>query len=201
MPDNPKTPPVAESVVEQVARAICESKGLTPNTLYQHNFEGDWPEDDRREYNDPFTGEPRVMLFHRAWRRWDKAARAAIAAMPRPIEDDTPTDAGEGVEPVAWMYERDYPFPARYYHEERVTAYLSEAGEYAWTETRLYAHPTPTDTSLVGELVEALEWYGEQARLARLIHREGDAGRHALAEDGGKLARTALSKAKDTPHG
>jgi len=40
---------------------------------------------------------------------------------------------------------------------------------------------------------EALEWYGEQARLARLIHSEGDAGRHALAEDGGKRARAALS--------
>lgn len=40
---------------------------------------------------------------------------------------------------------------------------------------------------------EALEWYGEQARLARLIHSEGDSGRHALAEDGGKRARAALS--------
>ena len=38
-------------------------------------------------------------------------------------------------------------------------------------------------------LEEALAWYGKQARLARLIHREGDAGRHALAADGGKRAR------------
>ncbi|HEY5793428.1 MAG TPA: hypothetical protein VIU82_00310 [Bosea sp. (in: a-proteobacteria)] len=37
----------------------------------------------------------------------------------------------------------------------------------------------------------ALEWYGEQARLARLIHSEGDAGRHALANDGGRRAREA----------
>jgi hypothetical protein len=43
-------------------------------------------------------------------------------------------------------------------------------------------------------LREALEWYGEQARLARLIHSEGDAGRHALADDGGKRARAALSQ-------
>jgi len=40
---------------------------------------------------------------------------------------------------------------------------------------------------------EALEWYGEQARLARLVHSEGDAGRNALAADGGKRARAALS--------
>lgn len=38
-----------------------------------------------------------------------------------------------------------------------------------------------------------LEWYGEQARLARLIHSEGDEGRHALAADGGKRARDALN--------
>ena len=39
---------------------------------------------------------------------------------------------------------------------------------------------------------EALEWYGEQARLCRLIHSEGDSGRHALADDGGKRALAAL---------
>lgn len=38
-------------------------------------------------------------------------------------------------------------------------------------------------------LRDALAWYGEQARLCRLIHSEGDAGRHALADDGGKRAR------------
>jgi hypothetical protein len=45
------------------------------------------------------------------------------------------------------------------------------------------------------ELVEALKWYEEQARLARLIHSEGDKGRHALADDGGNTARAALAKA------
>jgi len=38
----------------------------------------------------------------------------------------------------------------------------------------------------------ALEWYGEQARLARLIHKEGDEGRNNLAMDGGQRARVAL---------
>lgn len=41
-------------------------------------------------------------------------------------------------------------------------------------------------------LREALAWYGEQARLARLIHREGDAGRRNLEADGGSRARAAL---------
>ena len=40
---------------------------------------------------------------------------------------------------------------------------------------------------------ETLEWYGEQSRLSRLIHSEGDQGRHALADDGGKRARAALA--------
>lgn len=41
---------------------------------------------------------------------------------------------------------------------------------------------------------EALEWYGEQARLCRLIHTGGDAGRAALADDGGKRARAAVAQ-------
>lgn len=38
----------------------------------------------------------------------------------------------------------------------------------------------------------ALQWYAENARLCRIIHMEGDKGRYALAEDGGKRARAAL---------
>ena len=45
------------------------------------------------------------------------------------------------------------------------------------------------------ELLEALAWYGEQARLARLIHSEGDKGRQALAADGGEKASAAIRKA------
>lgn len=61
----------------------------------------------------------------------------------------------------------------------------------------------PAETERVGRLIaaapdmaEALAWYGEQARLARLIHSEGDAGRHALAVDGGAKARAALLQAR-----
>lgn len=45
----------------------------------------------------------------------------------------------------------------------------------------------------IERLREVLTWYGEQARLARLIHREGDDGRIALSADGGGRARAALS--------
>ena len=53
------------------------------------------------------------------------------------------------------------------------------------------------DTRLAAEarekrLREALEWYAEQARLCRLNHSEGDKGRFALSNDGGKRARAAL---------
>lgn len=48
----------------------------------------------------------------------------------------------------------------------------------------------------VGPYVEALAWYGEQARLARLIHSEGDAGRNALQADGGKRANAILVASK-----
>lgn len=50
-------------------------------------------------------------------------------------------------------------------------------------------------------LRNALEWYGEQARLARLVHSEGDPGRWALAEDGGKRAREVLAMSAIEPAG
>ena len=51
---------------------------------------------------------------------------------------------------------------------------------------------TPPDD--VAELVDALRWYQEQARLCRMIHSEGDAGREALADDGGNRAKSVLAK-------
>ena len=46
----------------------------------------------------------------------------------------------------------------------------------------------------IAELESDLAWYGEQARLARLIHSGGDAGRHALTADGGSRARAILNR-------
>ena len=44
-----------------------------------------------------------------------------------------------------------------------------------------------------------LAWYGEQSRLARIIHSEGDSGRHALQADGGHRAGAALAQKGDQP--
>lgn len=63
---------------------------------------------------------------------------------------------------------------------------------------------TPDQTAALDRLiaeavkpyVEVLAWYGEQARLARLIHSEGDAGRNALQADGGKRANAILAASK-----
>jgi hypothetical protein len=50
----------------------------------------------------------------------------------------------------------------------------------------------------VERLRAALEWYGENARLARLIHSGGDSGRAALANDGGKRAIAVLTPTPST---
>lgn len=46
----------------------------------------------------------------------------------------------------------------------------------------------------VKELEEGVRWYGEQSRLCRLVHSEGESGRNALSNDGGRKARALLEK-------
>lgn len=48
-----------------------------------------------------------------------------------------------------------------------------------------------------GEMLSLLKWYRDHARLTRLIHSEGDAGRHALANDGGEKANTLIAKVEN----
>ena len=62
---------------------------------------------------------------------------------------------------------------------------------YAASEVTLQA-AIAAALARVAVLGDVLTWYGEQSRLARLIHSEGDAGRHAIAADGGAKARDAL---------
>lgn len=109
----------------------------------------------------------------------------------------TETLSSAAGEPVAWMYAPIKPLPNHdpYFVQQN----RANMDPRFWTETPLY--PAPSSQRA---LVEALEWYGEQARLARLIHSEGDAGRHALAADGGKrasdvLAALSLTKAQEKP--
>lgn len=72
---------IGPDAVEDVARAISTAKGINPDAIYQHHEGEDWPVDDRREYVDAFSGEKRVMLSHKAWRRSEKFATAALAAL------------------------------------------------------------------------------------------------------------------------
>jgi hypothetical protein len=68
---------------------------------------------------------------------------------------------------------------------------------YAWLNPDAYKRAAAERDALqarVKVLEDALRWYGEQARLAKLIHSEGDSGRNALAKDGGERARTALQE-------
>lgn len=53
----------------------------------------------------------------------------------------------------------------------------------------------------IHRLREVVAWYGECARLARLITSEGDAGRNALADDGGKKAARVLADFTSTQTG
>jgi len=124
------------------------------------------------------------------------------------IEDDTPTDAGEGVEHKPW-HETDA-------HRDLSRIIPDMEGKIAEAEVKFahclpdhlfaplkgsitelrslrheLAHPTPTDTGLVGELVEALEKIANGKEPGKYL------GLHGCRA----IARTALSKAKDTPHG
>lgn len=116
--------PKADEVVA-VARAICATRGLSPDRLYQHHEWEPWPIDRRDEYVG-LDGEVRISLMHYAWRRHTERAEAAIAAL----------DAVRGnAEPVAWMYSngnRSHVHAAR----------LKSSGAFyygdGWTETPLY---------------------------------------------------------------
>jgi hypothetical protein len=111
-----------------------------------------------------------------------KAARLQLASPTKPVADSVEAvHQFRRVGCAGWYDGQPEPTDGPGPHEVRT----------------LYASMPSTDQEgLVAELIEALEWYGEQARLARLIHREGDAGRHALAEDGGKKAASLLTRAR-----
>lgn len=79
--------------VEAVARAICATRGLSPDALYQHHEWEPWPIDRRDEYVG-LGGEVRINLMHYAWRRHTESAEAVIAAL----------DAARG-DPVARVVE------------------------------------------------------------------------------------------------
>ena len=65
-----------------------------------------------------------------------------------------------------------------------------------WEELRWLLKQADALKAQNAELLAALGWYGEHSRLARLITSEGDAGRNAIASDGGQKAREAIAKAR-----
>jgi len=164
---NPKTSPVAGSVVELKP---C------PNPWCAHN-------------------QPDIIQWGHAglWRvqcdcgiyPCDSSSEAEAIKLwnTRPIEDETSTDAGEGVEPVAYCWER--PDFGR-----KILTWPGDAVPMGWNCTLLYAHPTPTDTGLVGELVEALEQCVRALALLPENMRPDCSGAWSL-----------IVKAKDTHHG
>jgi len=81
--------------------------------------------------------------------------------------------------------------PLPHYNEGRYSNIIARA---LLAEREANAARIAALEALLKEAGEAVAWYGENARLARLIHREGDPGRHALAEDGGKRARAVAEK-------
>lgn len=72
------------------------------------------------------------------------------------------------------------------------------SGFQSITDLRVYAlaqaHLIKAQQAEIARLREALVWYGEQTRLCRLTHSEGDEGRDNLSNDGGKRARAALEQ-------
>lgn len=87
---------------------------------------------------------------------------------------------------------------------ERAAVECDRMANDVWASEAIRALATPDQTAALDKLiaeavkpyVEALAWYGEQSRLARLIHSEGDTGRNALQADGGKRANAILAAIK-----
>lgn len=104
---------------------------------------------------------------------------AALAAAPASAE----------LQPVAWTWADTRNGQG---YDTTFSEYEPTPAPWVHDPVPLYAFP-PDLTAEIARLREALEWYGEQARLARLVHSEGDKGRHALAGDGGTRAREALA--------
>jgi hypothetical protein len=89
-----------------------------------------------------------------------------------------------------------------------MTSFKDNSTEEKWLKIKrhlkLVDHPVPqswvlwlmglhsADQARIAQLEGVVKWYGEQARLARLIHSEGDEGRHAIHMDGGSRSRAAL---------
>ena len=131
-----------------------------------------------------------------SWVSFDTEAEAITAWNTRPA----PEYAGLVERLESHMFKQDVAILLADCREAATAlTYLSERNKALEAEVERLGggmHTCHADCTKAGcvnaRLREALEWYGEQSRLARLIRREGDSGRHALQDDGGKRARAAL---------
>lgn len=131
--------------VEVVARLLIEQRGVNPDSLYQHHEWEDFPIDERRDYADPFTGEPRSCLMHRAWKKRIPDAKQILAALAQPDAitsgmPDRPSAAPSEVElPV------DMPEAARI-----VIEHYTGYPQGLWDDLRAALQPTPSTDSYTG---------------------------------------------------
>ncbi len=110
-------------------------------------------------------------------------------AEPVPMDDEDRTPMPAGFDDALWRKADEV------HHDMALVARDQECVKIIYAALSTHnAEPVKTAPAVaVKALRDTLEWYGEQARLAKLIHSEGDPGRWALAEDGGKRANSALS--------
>lgn len=115
-------------------------------------------------------------------------ARHRIASMPVTQSDEF--DAAD-----VWERANSAAISAAEHAPDGLCTSAGEAAAVAVIAKAFAATQTDQD-KLISDLVAVLEWYREQAKLARLIHSEGDEGRNNLAADGGERARTIIDRAQ-----
>lgn len=74
---------------------------------------------------------------------------------------------------------------------------LAEATQRLRTAYETASRERDAARALLREAGEVVQWYGENARLCRLIHSGGDTGRQSLSNDGGKRALAFLARIKE----
>jgi len=181
----PKTFPVAESVVDLGPCRFCH----TPSP-----------------WSGLYSGSPTISCIKCPASMGGEESTASMEELAS-AWNAQPADAGEIV-----AYQRQHPVQGWIGCKLEDTAHYADQGQAI---RPLFAHPTPTDTGLVGELVEALvgifEHFKDRAQAPGHCHDEpgiwdsdngpGKAGTPCDWCAHWERARTALSKAKDTPHG
>ena len=184
----------SEDDLHSVAHALDIGSIGAPYRAYQGSVYCDYQSHRIADFQDYGLALAATVLFNNA-----KAIKAALAAL------DSPPVHGGGEAMSTELVERERQWclscgtitrtgrcdcsddsP----EAQRLVNYADEVS----SEARKLSEANTALTAKVALLTEALEWYGERARLARFIHSGGDPARFELSDDGGKRARRALSE-------